>query len=157
MSLLCHRKIPRFSTLQGMSNNVTLAYETSETMRILSFSGKKYLIFKYLVYPVSSKLPSYLSVISQNPNYNTVKASLIACILKKVHQNWITGSKVTVVSIEPFFPHRVLFTPPSRAQTSKGAKWNKRAICGLDKSTIPHTYFWDRRHPLTSRRKKHVP
>ncbi len=60
-------------------------------------------------------------------------------------------------SIEPFSPHRVLFTPPLRAQTSKGAKWNKRAICGLDKSTIPHTHFLDGRHPLTSRRKEHVP
>jgi hypothetical protein len=41
MSLLCHQKIPSLPTLQDMSDNILLSLETSEAMKILSFSGGK--------------------------------------------------------------------------------------------------------------------
>ncbi len=83
MSLLCHQKIPSFSTLQDMWNNVTLAFETSEIMRILSFSGENIWYSNTWFTQFLQSFPSCLSAISWNPNYNTVKASSIACVLKK--------------------------------------------------------------------------
>ncbi len=84
-----------------------------------------------------------------------MRALLITCILEKSSPK-SNGSKVTEFLKEQLFSQRVLFTPCSWAQTSKVAKSRITVICGLDRSTIPHAHFFDWRHSLTFRRKKHV-
>jgi hypothetical protein len=111
VSLLSHQRIPSFSTLQNMSNGVSITYETSSEMaKICIIFGEKYLEIHVHVpfkHPQQHSCHLPKSNLCQDESlFNSEH------FIKKAHPHQTTSSKVTSFWAKKcFFFHRVEYVP----------------------------------------------